>query len=42
MTKSVITCSPGDSIAQVAAVMLARNIRHLPVEEGKSITGLGV
>ncbi len=40
MTKSVITCSPSDSIAQVAAAMLARNIRHLPVEEGKRLFGI--
>jgi len=40
MTKAVITCSPGDSVALVASTMLARNIRHLPVEEQGRIVGM--
>ena len=40
MTKAVITCSPNDSVAIVASTMLARNIRHLPVEEGKRLVGM--
>lgn len=31
MTKSVITCSPEDSIANVGRMMTARRVRHLPV-----------
>lgn len=40
MTKTVITCSPTDSIAHVASTMLARNIRHLPVEDGNRLVGM--
>jgi CBS domain-containing protein len=40
MTKTVIRCSPDDNIANVASTMLARNIRHLPVEEGKRLVGM--
>jgi len=40
MTKSVVTCSPSDKIADVASTMLARNIRHLPVEEGNRLVGM--
>jgi CBS domain-containing protein len=40
MTKTVITCSPNDKISVVASTMLARNIRHLPVEEGKRLVGM--
>src|SRR5436309_2748004 len=28
MTKTVISCSPNDSVATVASTMLARNVRH--------------
>jgi CBS domain-containing protein len=31
MTKAVVTCAPGDSVAAVAKVMTHRRIRHLPV-----------
>lgn len=34
MTKSVITCSPDDSIADVARMMTERRVRHLPVRDG--------
>jgi CBS domain-containing protein len=38
MTKTVVTCSPGESVASVASKMRARNIRHIPVEEhGRAI-----
>jgi CBS domain-containing protein len=40
MTKTVITCSPGDSVANVASTMLARNIRHIPVEDRKQLVGM--
>jgi CBS domain-containing protein len=40
MTKAVITCSPDDSVAIIAATMMARNIRHLPVKEGDRLVGM--
>jgi len=40
MTKAVITCSPDDNVANVASTMLARNIRHLPVEQDKRLIGM--
>jgi CBS domain-containing protein len=40
MTKAVITCTPDDSIATVASTMLARNIRHLPVEKDNRLVGM--
>ena len=40
MTKSVITCSPDDSVAAVAAVMTQRRIRHLPVVVAGKLAGL--
>jgi CBS domain-containing protein len=40
MTKAVITCSPHDDVALVASTMLARNIRHLPVEHDKRLIGM--
>lgn len=40
MTKNVITCSLGDSVAEVAKVMAQRHIRHLPVTDGKRLLGI--
>ena len=40
MTRTVITCSPSDSIAQIASTMLSRNVRHLPVEENARLIGM--
>jgi CBS domain-containing protein len=40
MTKTVITCSPGDDVARVASTMLSRNIRHIPVHDGTSVVGM--
>lgn len=40
MTKTVITCSPDDTIAKVASTMLSRNIRHLPVKDGNRLVGM--
>jgi CBS domain-containing protein len=40
MTRAVITCSPSDSVGKVASTMLARNVRHIPVEENKRLIGM--
>jgi CBS domain-containing protein len=40
MTKTVVTCSPGESVANVASTMQARNIRHIPVEESGRVVGM--
>jgi CBS domain-containing protein len=40
MTKSVITCSPTDSIAHVMAVMTQRRVRHLPVVDAGRLCGM--
>jgi CBS domain-containing protein len=40
MTKGVVTCSPRDTIAQVAKVMTSRRIRHMPVVEGERLVGI--
>ena len=40
MTKAVVTCSPSDTIAQVAKVMTDRRIRHMPVTEGRRLVGI--
>jgi CBS domain-containing protein len=40
MTKTVITCSPGDKVSDVASTMAARNIRHLPVVEENRLVGM--
>jgi CBS domain-containing protein len=40
MTKAVITCAPGDGIAEVAKVMTQRRIRHLPVKDGPRLIGV--
>ena len=40
MTKTVITCSPGDLVSFVASTMLSRNIRHLPVTDGGRLVGM--
>jgi CBS domain-containing protein len=40
MTKTVITCSPGDEVARVASTMLSRNIRHIPVHDGRGLVGM--
>ena len=40
MTKTVITCAPGDDVAFVASTMLSRNIRHLPVVEETRVIGM--
>jgi signal-transduction protein with cAMP-binding, CBS, and nucleotidyltransferase domain len=40
MTRSVITCSPADSLFGVAKVMDTRRIRHVPVLQNGSLKGL--
>jgi len=40
MTKSVITCSPRDSISRIAKVMTQQRIRHLPVTDGDQLVGI--
>lgn len=40
MTKTVITCSPDDSVTGVSRVMTERRIRHLPVVEDGKVVGL--
>jgi CBS domain-containing protein len=40
MTKSVITCSPSDSITDVMAVMTRRRVRHVPVVDGGRLCGI--
>lgn len=40
MTRAVVTCSPDDSIADVAKIMTLRRVRHLPVKEGARLVGI--
>ncbi len=36
----LITCSPGDTIDRITAVMTDRRVRHLPVVEGTRLAGI--
>jgi CBS domain-containing protein len=40
MTTEVTTCSPGDDVGDVAAVMTSRRFRHLPVVVDGELTGI--
>ena len=40
MTRSVITCAPEDSVADIARIMTMRRIRHIPVVDGGKLVGL--
>ena len=40
MTREVTTCSPGDDVAQLAAVMTQGRFRHLPVVVDDRLTGI--
>ncbi len=40
MTKAVVTCSPDDTISQVAKLMTNRRIRHVPVMDGGRLAGI--
>ncbi len=40
MTKSVVTCSPGDEIDQLMRDMTSHRIRHLPVMDDGKLSGV--
>ena len=40
MSRGVITCSPSDSIAEIARVMTQHRVRHLPVQENGELIGI--
>src|SRR6185503_10199364 len=40
MTTTVIACVSNDSVASVASTMLARSIRHIPVQDGNRVIGM--
>jgi CBS domain-containing protein len=40
MTTDVITCSPGDDVGDLAAVMTARRFRHIPVVVEGELVGI--
>ena len=40
MTTEVTTCSPGDDVGDLAAVMTARRFRHLPVVVDGELAGI--
>ena len=40
MTVRVITCSPKDSIAEIAKTMTNQRVRHLPVREDGKLVGI--
>lgn len=40
MTKTVVTCTPRDSILSAMSVMTRRRVRHLPVMDGGKIAGV--
>lgn len=40
MTKNVVTCSPDDTVADIARTMTRRRVRHLPVEHKGELVGL--
>jgi CBS domain-containing protein len=40
MSVEVVTCRPGDDIADIMAVMTARRMRHLPVMENGRMCGI--
>lgn len=40
MTRGVISCSPGDMIADIARIMTRRRVRHLPVQNNSELTGI--
>lgn len=39
MVKSVVTCAPGNSVADIVALMSENNIRHLPVLDNEKLAG---
>ena len=40
MSREVITCKPGDAVADLAALMTERRIRHLPVIDRGALAGI--
>jgi CBS domain-containing protein len=40
MTKTVVVCSPEDSITHVMKLMTQLRVRHLPVKEGDQLVGI--
>jgi CBS domain-containing protein len=40
MTKTVISCAPGDKVSDVAKILGEKRIRHLPVTDGKTLLGM--
>lgn len=40
MTTELVTCSPEDSLDDIAALMTERRIRHLPVLAGDELAGI--
>ena len=40
MTKTVLVCSPNDSITYVMKLMTERRVRHLPVRKGADLVGI--
>lgn len=40
MTRDVVPCAPGDGVPEVAALMTARRIRHLPVLDRGRLVGV--
>jgi CBS domain-containing protein len=40
MTAKVITCTPGDRIESLAAVMVSKHVRHLPVVMNNKLVGI--
>ena len=40
MTEKVITCTPGDRVESIAAVMVSKHVRHLPVVTNNKLVGI--
>ena len=40
MTTKVITCTPGDRVESIVAVMVSKHIRHLPVVADNRLIGI--
>ena len=40
MTKTVVVCSPEDSVTDVMKLMTRRRIRHVPVKDGDQLVGI--
>ncbi|MBI4723854.1 MAG: CBS domain-containing protein [Rhodomicrobium sp.] len=40
MITTVVTCTPQDSIAEIAKIMTMRRIRHIPVKESGRLVGV--